>query len=486
MSATVGPFAANLTGQAPSRRRLDHLVIANDLLAVWDVAASVGCGYVGILFYSLIFRHGAPAVRLDGPLLGEVLLGSLVCALVLRDPALSTLAGYAGRRWLPRGALRRVALCLCVLGVVVGLTRSLLDVSTAWWLSWSLLSLACSLAARSGLTVLVRQARSAGRLREAVAVVGGGPVAERLATRLARMGQEPVELVGQFDSTESGAAGGLASIEQLIDHARSRPLDAVVIALPEAERDRLPGLLWQLNALSIQIALCPELATGEELHRYRVLNGVPLALAVDKTLRNWNAVAKRTEDVVVAGLMLLVSLPVMALIALAVRLEDGGPVLFRQRRDGWNGRDFTMLKFRTMRVEANPAGTLQQTRRGDPRVTGVGAFLRRSSLDELPQLLNVLAGEMSVVGPRPHAVTMRTENRLGHEIIAEYAQRQRMKPGITGLAQVNGLRGATDTAEQLRRRVHQDLLYIEGWSLLLDLKVLALTALRVLGGQNAF
>ncbi len=185
--------------------------------------------------------------------------------------------------------------------------------------------------------------------------------------------------------------------------------------------------------------------------------------------------------------MLLVALlPLMLLIALAVRLDSDGPALFRQTRQGWNNQDFQILKFRTMHWQFSQGEMREQTRRGDRRVTRLGRLLRASSLDELPQLINVLRGEMSLVGPRPHALTMRTQDRLGHQIVAEYAQRHRVKPGMTGWAQIHGLRGATQTAEQLRRRVELDLHYIDHWSLLLDLQILLRTPFSLLAGRHAF
>ena len=176
----------------------------------------------------------------------------------------------------------------------------------------------------------------------------------------------------------------------------------------------------------------------------------------------------------------------MGLIALAIRLDSSGPVFFNQRREGWNNRPFTIFKFRSMHWQPGPCGPLRQTERNDARVTRVGRFLRRTSLDELPQLFNVMRGEMSLVGPRPHAVDMRTEQKLGQDIIAAYAHRHRVKPGMTGWAQVHGLRGATDTAGQLRARVEHDLYYIENWSLMLDLRVLVKTFFQVVFGKNAF
>jgi len=216
-------------------------------------------------------------------------------------------------------------------------------------------------------------------------------------------------------------------------------------------------------------------------------DSVPVSLLADRPIKRWDAVTKAAEDFLIGGIVTVLLLPVLAVIALVIKLNSPGPIIFKQRRHAVDNREFDIYKFRTMRW--NPAAAtenLKQTSRHDDRVTRVGRFLRASSLDELPQLFNVLKGDMSLVGPRPHAVDMRTEDRLGSEITDMYAHRHRVKPGITGWSQVNGARGATDTTAQLRRRVELDLHYIENWSLLLDLKILALTTREVLKRTNAY
>jgi lipopolysaccharide/colanic/teichoic acid biosynthesis glycosyltransferase len=219
----------------------------------------------------------------------------------------------------------------------------------------------------------------------------------------------------------------------------------------------------------------------------QVGDALPVVLLADRPIRHWSAVLKSGADRVLAAGLTLLLLPLLAGIALAIRLDSPGPVLFTQRRHGFNNGEFDIYKFRTMRVATDGAGAaLQQTVRGDPRVTRVGRFLRKWSLDELPQVFNVLGGTMSLVGPRPHAVNMRTEQRLGHEIIDAYPHRHRVRPGIAGWAQINGARGATDTAAQLQRRITLDLHYIQNWSPLLDAKILVLTFREVLRATNAF
>ena len=212
-----------------------------------------------------------------------------------------------------------------------------------------------------------------------------------------------------------------------------------------------------------------------------------VTLLADRPIRRWNAVLKTGSDLVLGTLILLLLLPLLACIALAIKIDSPGPLLFKQRRHGFSSREFDIYKFRTMHHDPAASGVaLQQTARGDRRITRLGHFLRRFSLDELPQVFNVLEGDMSLVGPRPHAVNMRTEQRLGEEITAAYLHRHRVKPGITGWAQINGYRGATDTVEQLRRRIKLDLYYVEHWSLGFDLKILSLTLRAVLRGANAY
>jgi lipopolysaccharide/colanic/teichoic acid biosynthesis glycosyltransferase len=210
-------------------------------------------------------------------------------------------------------------------------------------------------------------------------------------------------------------------------------------------------------------------------------------MRAERPIARANAWLKAAEDTLLGGLATLLLLPLLALIAVAIKLDSPGPVLFTQRRHGLNNDEFDIFKFRSMRsTEGGAHQPLQQTLRGDSRVTRVGRFLRASSLDELPQLLNVLLGQMSLVGPRPHAIDMRTQDLLGPEIAPDYAHRHRVKPGITGWAQVNGARGATHTTGELARRIELDLDYIAHWSLGLDLKIMLMTVRTVIGARNAF
>jgi exopolysaccharide biosynthesis polyprenyl glycosylphosphotransferase len=282
---------------------------------------------------------------------------------------------------------------------------------------------------------------------------------------------------------------GAGTIAQLIELGRTRRIDWIIVARTSDAHDDVQALADRLRGTAAQIALWPgqmgHLATP--VAPAAVGQRVLVDVLADRPIRRSNLIVKAAEDRVLGACITLLILPLLALIALAVRLDSPGPILFRQRRHALDNGEFEILKFRTMHQDAGPPGAgLEQTRRGDPRITRVGRWLREFSLDELPQLFNVLAGTMSLVGPRPHAVNMRTENRLGSEIVEDYAHRHRVKPGITGWAQVNGARGATDTSAQLERRVEFDLHYVENWSLWFDLKILAMTGRAVLRRTNAY
>jgi Undecaprenyl-phosphate glucose phosphotransferase len=333
-------------------------------------------------------------------------------------------------------------------------------------------------------------------LRDTVAILGAGPLAGRLIAHLSTQypggaAPCPIEMVGLFDDRRERArlAGQTVSgtIDDLMRRAQEGRLDRVIVTLPCSADSRVLAIRDRLQALAIDVLLCPDGAAFDaSLHRHEGFAGLPLLTLVKRPLRGWASVAKRLEDIVISLAALIFFGPLMGFIAIAVKLDSQGPVLFRQRRHGLNNREIEVFKFRTMRVETTDESGGRQTARGDARITRLGRLLRRSSLDELPQLLNVLKGDMSLVGPRPHPTGMRTQNQLCHEIVSSYAHRHRVKPGLTGWAQINGYRGATTHPEQLARRVELDLFYIENWSLLLDLKILLKTPITLVTTDSAY
>ena len=279
----------------------------------------------------------------------------------------------------------------------------------------------------------------------------------------------------------------LDEITTLADRVGRDGYDKVYLSAPWELSPRISTALDALKSLAADVYLvpqAPQLSAGV-LGVNRIGDEVTLHIG-NCPIDGWNHWLKRLQDVTVATAALVLLSPLLALIALFIKLESRGPVLFRQTRMGFNGRTFELWKFRSMHQKDADPDAEQQTGRNDPRVTRVGRFIRRTSLDELPQLFNVLQGTMSIVGPRPHALKTTAEGKMLADAMDGYAARHRVKPGITGLAQVNGLRGEIRTIQQLKRRVHYDREYIARWSILLDLKIILMTLSRVASDPNAY
>lgn len=377
-------------------------------------------------------------------------------------------------------ALRVFALVLTVLVLAVA-SRLITDIPLLWAAAWFASTVGATLLGRILASVLLRwTAQRVGG--ERVAVVGSGAEAEWVRDVLRQSaGVDLIQPAAKRGSVD-------ARIAELIERGRRGELDRVVLALPGLANSETRRIAHRLKALQIEVAsLFPLLGAGKLQHTTDLAD-IPLFLVSRRPQWGYGGLTKQVMDRCLALALLVWLTPLLLLIALAVRLDSPGPILFRQRRHGVNGTEFEIYKIRTMRWQGQGAGSgAVQTGRRDRRITRVGAFLRKSSLDEVPQLLNVLNGTMSLVGPRPHPTVMRTEERLGDEITPDYPHRHRVKPGITGWAQINGLRGATETAEHLRQRIEHDNFYIENWSPWFDLRILAMTpASLLLRRTNAF
>ncbi|EJG9791163.1 undecaprenyl-phosphate glucose phosphotransferase, partial [Klebsiella pneumoniae] len=241
--------------------------------------------------------------------------------------------------------------------------------------------------------------------------------------------------------------------------------------------------LNEFSDTTVDVFLVPDLFSySAHISQLRMFGNIQTISIFTSPFDGEGAVLKRIEDIILGLFFTLLSLPAMLIVAIGIKLTSPGPVLFKQNRYGLNGKQIQVWKFRTMRVMENSAVVTQATR-NDPRITKFGAFLRKTSLDELPQFINVLQGRMSIVGPRPHAVAHNEQYRV---LVENYMIRHKVKPGITGLAQINGFRGETDTLDKMEKRIQFDLQYIQSWSLLLDLKIIFLTFFRGFVGKNAF
>ncbi|MFN4281750.1 MAG: undecaprenyl-phosphate glucose phosphotransferase [Alphaproteobacteria bacterium] len=369
-------------------------------------------------------------------------------------------------------------------------TKTSGDYSRIWAVTWLFMGYAGMVLARVFAVRQIDDWHEEGRLARRVAIVGAGEKGERLVRHLKAMAAADVELVGIYDDRATRVQPDIdgvplrGKLDDLVALTRHEQIDEIIIALPGQAGDRLNHVLEQLRTVTVDVKLCPD-TVGVHLPMLGIdyLGGLALLNIHRHALSGWNRIFKGIEDRVLAAAGLVVLSPLLLLVALAIKLDSKGPVFFKQRRLGFNNDEFQVLKFRSMSViEDDPAMIAQATPR-DPRVTRVGAFIRRTSIDELPQLINVLRGEMSLVGPRPHAIAHNTQYA---EIVDQYLGRHRVKPGITGWAQVNGLRGETDTLEKMRQRVQYDLYYIDNWSLWFDLRILLLTPFVGFVNKNAY
>jgi Undecaprenyl-phosphate glucose phosphotransferase len=471
---------------APCLARSNLAALVGDLVPLADLVSLLLLVFAGHALLAVGWLPAGLADALHGGLAPAAAVAAVLAPFMLYDQRFGAQAGQGRHRDLMAAhALRFSAYAVIV--VVLALVSDATAVH-GWLAIWLVSSLLVTSVTRVFAVGALRRLSEQGRLTETVAVVGGGPVADRLVRALRDVPARRIDLLGVFDDAPA-RPGPVGSIAQLVALAGQRRIDWIVLTIDPVANPRQQALLRQLRGLGVAIGLCPQHIGLSPVTLLPVPVGqlLTMGILVKRPIDRWDAIVKSVEDRLLGGVITLLLLPLLALIALAIRLDSPGPVVYRQRRHALDNREFEIYKFRTMRWEPEAAGqALAQTERGDRRITRIGRFLRASSLDELPQLFNVLEGTMSLVGPRPHAVDMRTEAQLGTQITDNYPHRHRVKPGITGWAQVNGARGATTTAAQLRRRVEFDLHYIEHWSLWLDLKILARTVGVVLRRTNAF
>jgi Undecaprenyl-phosphate glucose phosphotransferase len=361
--------------------------------------------------------------------------------------------------------------------------------------SWFWIGLLVLMIARFLLSLRIMRMTLQGQLDRRTAIVGSGEAVEKLIWSLKSDPDSDIKLVGIFDDRLDARSpeviagyAKLGTVEDLVEYARHTRLDLVIFAMPITAEARLLTMLRKLWILPIDVRLA---AHSQRLRfrprNYSYISGIPVLDMVDKPIADWDVVMKWLFDKIIGISLLIISSPLLVILALLVKFTSRGPVFFRQKRYGFNNELIEVYKFRSMYEAATDMTASKLVTKNDPRVTPVGRFLRKTSLDELPQLLNVVFfGNISLVGPRPHAVHAKAENRLYDQVVDGYFARHRVKPGITGLAQINGWRGETDTEEKIQRRVEFDLQYIENWSLWMDMEILIRTPFSLLNAENAY
>jgi Undecaprenyl-phosphate glucose phosphotransferase len=471
-----------------SERRTVSLPIVSGCLRLSDLTAVLAAG----VFAYQVYPPARQALSADLCLVFISIIG-LLCfngfqlADIYNHNALRT----PMRRF--HRALIAWLLVLLTFAAALFMTKTGENFSRGWVLMWFSLGAAGLALNRAVLGLLVQRWNRQRRLCRNIVVVGAGEHGRRLIEMIEAGGAPDAKIVGVFDERLNHARRAvvdrpvLGNIDDLTEFARRVHIDQIVVALPAPAETRLAEIFQRLRQLPINVSLCPDL-DGLPLSSCSLghIGKQPVLNVIDHPLSDWKWVKKELEDRLLAAALLILIAPILAIIAMAIKIDSPGPVFFRQRRYGYNNEMIEVYKFRTMYHDKCDFAGEKVVRRNDARVTRLGAFLRKTSLDELPQLINVLKGEMSIVGPRPHQAALKVDNRSYDEIVAEYAARHRVRPGITGWAQVNGWRGEIDTIEKAVKRVEHDLYYIDNWSVLLDLKILMLTVVAVLKRENAY
>lgn len=392
----------------------------------------------------------------------------------------------------PVNQIRRLFLICAIVFAALVLLAFAFKISAAfsriWMFGWFVSQMALVLLSRIIWDVVLRTSGQSGKLTRKVAVLGADRQAIDLVERISEMRNPWIEFVGVFDYQARAHTGpspkkscGYGSCDDLVEYARKRDLDEVIVTWNAS--DRLNEIHHRLKELPVEFRfLGPDVSSFRMAKwKFNSIAGVPTLDLEYTPLAGWRFIVKELMDKILALVLMILVGPLMLIIALAIKLDSPGPALFVQKRYGYNNRPFSVFKFRTMHSQFTH--DTWQAQRHDVRVTRIGACLRRFSLDELPQLFNVINGSMSLIGPRPHPIPL---NAKFASTIEYYYARHRIKPGITGWAQVNGMRGETDTAEKMKKRIEYDLYYIENWSVTFDLQILLATISAVVSQRNAY
>jgi putative colanic acid biosynthesis UDP-glucose lipid carrier transferase len=459
-------------------RKSGRLTVGRDqLLNLLEILVEPVALVISLWVCALYYQEA----RLDAR---HVILAVIVFALSFPGPARLTQSPLRAVRNILLGWIALAGL-LMMFGYASGYLGFFHTNEMLTWLWFAPLSLVGAHVALRAAAPAIR--RLQGGIKQAV-IAGMNEQGVELASRLRDDLYSSVRVAGFFDDRQRdrlvrpGDYPVLGKIEALPQYVNDNRIDFIYLALPMVSHQRILSLLDALRDTTGSIYFVPDIFVTDLIQgRMDMVGGIPVVGVCETPFSGLNGVIKRGSDILLSLLILLLISPLMIAIAAAVKLTSPGPAIFRQRRYGLDGGEIVVYKFRTMRVTED-GGEIQQARKGDTRVTPLGALLRRTSLDELPQFINVLQGRMSIVGPRPHAVA---HNELYRGLIKGYMQRHKVKPGVTGWAQVNGYRGETDTLEKMKGRIEYDLDYLRNWSLRLDLFIIAKTVWVVLKGDDA-
>ena len=374
------------------------------------------------------------------------------------------------------------------------LSGTSIDVNRAWLGIWFFLGACVIGGARSIESYFIHRWQVDGRLERRAVIVGGGKPAADIIQSLESSDSNDIRICGIFDDRDDDRSPAivagypkLGTVDDLVEFSRLCKIDMLIVTIPVTAENRVLQMLHKLWVLPLDIHLSAHMNKMQFRRRsYSYVGNLPTVPVFAKPIANWGSLFKRIFDIIVASLAIVVLSPVLVITALAVKLDSEGPVIFQQKRLGFNNEEVLIYKFRSLYHNQSDQKAAKSVTKNDSRVTKVGRFIRKTSIDELPQLFNVLIGTLSLVGPRPHVPQQQTNNRLFEEVADGYMARHKVKPGITGWAQIHGWRGEIDNDEKLKQRVQHDIYYIENWSLALDLYILAVTPLKLLSQDNAY
>ncbi len=441
-------------------------------------------------------------IILRGNSISEAQLSNHVTALMLGTLLFAFIAGRLGTydpmtRFDYMAASKQLIFSLISSALVLASIGAALKInenySRLWFIGWFGTALVVSLLLRVAVHTQLTKMRRLGRFDTRTVIVGAGDQGQQLSQFLQSNKKLTINLLGFIDDRRDRLApridgmpviGGLDSLMAMIKRSE---VDQVMIALPWYAHKRINDVVSVLAMAPVKIRLASDLVGFAYINKtVSMLGGLPVFNLFDRPISGLSYVIKLLEDTILGIFIAIILSPIMLIIAIVVKMDTPGPVFFRQLREGFNHKPILVWKFRSMRTDLCETTDITQATKRDPRITRSGAFLRRTSLDELPQIFNVLKGEMSIVGPRPHAPSTKAAGKEFHTIIHNYASRHRVKPGITGWAQVNGYRGETDTEDKLIKRVEHDLYYIDNWSVWFDIMIMIKTFMSVIKAENAY
>jgi Undecaprenyl-phosphate glucose phosphotransferase len=492
--ASAPPIAPALSAAA-QEIAARHSKTAYSPIVLAGTVRLIEVGLVGVVGFVVYLWYVVPSIGLTWHYLAAILGIALLAMLAFQAADIYQVQAFRGheKQYMRLASAWSVVF---LLGISVTFFAKADDqFSRAWLGAFYVLGLFTLIVFRRGLFLLVRRWTREGRLDRRTVVVGADASGESLIGALAAQRDSDARVIGVFDDRNDDRSSAtchgvpkLGTIDDLVEFARHTRIDLVIFSLPISAEGRILQMLKKLWVLPVDIRLSAH--TNKLRYRprsYSFIGNVPVFDIFDRPIADWDVVMKWLFDKILGSLALICLSPVMLLVALAIKLDSKGPMLFKQRRYGFNNEIIDIYKFRSMYVDqADPTASKLVTR-NDPRVTRVGRFIRKTSLDELPQLFNVVfVGNLSLVGPRPHALHAKAEDRRYDEAVDGYFARHRVKPGITGWAQIHGWRGETDSHIKIQRRVEHDLYYIENWSLSLDLYILMRTPFALLSTESAY